>query len=108
MTIPMSNLNDLEEKLRRLAMDFSALVGRVARLEERIELAIDAPPVEKRVVPASVVGAAAQLGEELGEGRRVARSSKESARNLRRAISPEDVTAEHIYVPPADDKPFKK
>jgi hypothetical protein len=84
VTTTQQILDQLAELRRELFM----LVGRVSRLEERIELAIEAPPIEKRVVPPSVVGAAAKLGEELTEGRRIVREAKTSAGSLSRAISP--------------------
>jgi len=84
---------DILTELSELRREIFMLVGRVGRLEGRVEEAIDAPPIERRVVPASVVGAAAQLGEELTEGRRITRASKASAQSLRRAVSPDDDTA---------------
>lgn len=86
---------EIVEELAELRRELFHLIGRVRRLEDRIELAIEAPPIEKRVVPPSVVGTAAKLGEELVEGRRIVREVHESARSLRRVVSPEDTTGSH-------------
>ncbi len=83
----MKTTDELVAEVAELRRELFGLIGRVRRLEDRIEDAIEAPPIEKRIVPPSVVGAAAQLGEELTEGRRITREAKESARSLRRAIS---------------------
>lgn len=89
--------DEIVTELAELRRELFTLIGRVRRLEDRIEEAIEAPPVEKRVVPPSVVGAAAQLGEELVEGRRIGRAVHESARSLRRVIAPEDSTGSHRH-----------
>jgi hypothetical protein len=87
--------DELVAEVAELRRELFGLIGRVRRLEDRIEDAIEAPPIEKRIVPPSVVGAAAQLGEELTEGRRITREAKESARSLRRALAPDDTTGSH-------------
>jgi len=87
--------DEIVAELAEFRRELFTLIGRVRRLEDRIEEAIEAPPIEKRIVPPSVVGAAAQLGEELTEGRRITREVKESARSLRRAIAPDDITSSH-------------
>jgi len=83
-------------ELKELRREVFMLIGRMNRIESRIEEAIDAPTVERLVVPASVVGTAAQLGEELTEGRRITKAAKESAKNLRRVVSPEDDTGSYM------------
>lgn len=93
----MKATEEIVAELAELRRELFTLIGRVRRLEDRIEDAIEAPPIEKRVVPPSVVGAAAQLGEELTEGRRITREVRESARSLRRAIAPEDTTGSHRH-----------
>jgi hypothetical protein len=85
--------NEIVDELDKLRREVFTLIGRVRRLEDRIELAIEAPTIEKRIVPPSVVGAAAQLGEQLTEGRRITRESKESAQSLRRAIASDESRA---------------
>lgn len=92
----MKTTDQIVEELADLRRELFTLIGRVRRLEDRIEGAIEAPPIEKRVVPPSVVGTAARLGEELVEGRRITREAKESAQSLRRAIAPEDTTGSHV------------
>lgn len=84
--------DEIVAELSELRRELFMLVSRVRRLEDRIEAAIEAPPIEKRVVPPSVVGAAAQLGEELVEGRRIVRAAYESARSLRRVVARDDST----------------
>lgn len=91
----MKTTDELVAEVAELRRELFVLIGRVRRLEDRIEDAIEAPPIEKRIVPPSVVGAAAQLGEELTEGRRITREAKESARSLRRALAPDDATGSH-------------
>lgn len=93
----MRSGEEIAAELAELRRELFTLIGRVRRLEDRIEDAIEAPPIEKRVVPPSVVGAAAQLGEELTEGRRIVREARESARSLRRVVSPEDTTGSHRH-----------
>jgi hypothetical protein len=80
---------EIVAELAELRRELFTLIGRVRRLEDRIEAAIEAPPIEKRVVPPSVVGTAAQLGEELVEGRRIGRAVRDSAQSLRRAVASE-------------------
>ena len=87
-----TDLDRLTDEVRELRTELYRLVGRVARLEERIERAIEAPPVEKKVVPPSVVGDAAALGAELAGARREVRTARESARSLRRVVSPDEDT----------------
>lgn len=91
----MKTTDELVAEVAELRRELFGVIGRVRRLEDRIEDAIEAPPIEKRIVPPSVVGAAAQLGEELTEGRRITREAKESARSLRRALAPDDTTGSH-------------
>lgn len=90
----MRTSDQIAAELAELRREVFTLIGRVRRLEDRIEGAIEAPPIVKRIVPPSVVGAAAQLGEELTEGRRITREVKESAKSLRRAISLADEAVE--------------
>ncbi len=86
----MSDLDKALEQLKELRQEVFMLIGRVARLEERVELAIDAPPIIKNVVPPSVVGTAAALGAELADVRRDARGIRESAQGLRRVVAPSE------------------
>lgn len=82
--------DDIIRELAELRRELFTLVGRISRLEQRVEEAIDAPPIERRVVPPSVVGTAAGLGEELAEGKRLIRDAKQSAQRLSRAMVPKE------------------
>jgi hypothetical protein len=98
----MTDFDDLKDRVIRLEQQVARLAMRQSLSEERVDQAIEAPPYTRNVVPPNVIGAAAALGEELAESRKIARSAKESARNLRRVVSPEDDTARHQV-----DEPFK-
>jgi len=89
------DIDDLRERLIRLESQVARLTMRVALFEDRVDQAIEAPAIERKVVPPNVIGAAAALGAELAESRQLNRSAHDSARNLRRVISPEDTTAKH-------------
>lgn len=100
-----TDLDRVIDEVRELRRELFTLIGRVSRLEDRIEMAIEAPPVEKRIVPPSVVGDAAALGQEIAETRSVIRSARASAQGLRRVVAPNDDTGKHAAVEPGEKKP---
>lgn len=85
----MTDFDRLREEVKQLRQELYTLIGRVGRLEDRVEAAIDAPPVVKKIVPPSVVGDAAALGREIAETQRVVRSARASAQGLQRVVTPE-------------------
>lgn len=95
----MTTTDEILLAIKRLREEVSALRGRLIMLEDQVTAAIEAPPIERRVVPPSVVGSAAALGEDLADVRRIARSSHESARALRRVVSPADDTGRYQTLP---------
>ncbi len=102
-------MNDLDKqalKIKELESDIGRLRFRVSKLEEYIEANMDPPPMRVEVVPSSIVGVAAEMGATIAEARNITRSSKESARSLRRVVSPQDDTGTHKTVE-SDDKTSK-
>jgi len=100
-----TDFDRLRAEVKELRKELYTLIGRVGRIEERMEEMFDPPAAVRRVVPPSVVGDAAVLGQEIAETRRVVRSAHKSAQGLSRIVSHDDVT-QPVAQPPLDkEKP---
>lgn len=96
-------MNDFDKLIKRVAdleSELTKLRFRVGRLEDTVEYNMDPKPIQVEVVPPSVVAVAAEMGATMAEAQRITRSSKESARNLRRVVSPQDDTGQHKTAEP--------
>jgi len=89
------DLDALQRKIKDLEIEFNKLRFRLGRLEEHVEYNMEPKPVKIEVVPPSVVAVAAEMGATLAEAKTITRSSKESARDLRRVVAPQDDTGKH-------------
>jgi len=84
----IKRIQDLESELNKLRF-------RVGRIEDTVEHNMDPKPIKVEVVPPRMVAVAAEMGATMNEAKNITRSSKESARSLRRVVSPEDDTGQH-------------
>lgn len=97
---------DLDRAIARIARMESELGQfrlRVGALEEFVNQRFDPPHVPRARQDS---GAAVELGAALSETKREVRQAKDSARNLRRLVSPENDTGQHEL--PESERPWKK
>ena len=105
---------DLDRALQRIARlegELNQLRLRVGALEDFIEQRFEPPARPSHEPPRVDAGHAVTLGSALSETRGEIRSAKESARNLRRVISPENDTGRHVLQAdemPPEETPWKK
>lgn len=91
----MNDFDKLLRKVQDLESELNKLRFRIGRLEDTVEHNMEPRSIQVEVVSSAIVGAAAEMGATLAEAKHITKSSKESARSLRRVVSPQDDTGQH-------------
>lgn len=91
----MSDVDELRRRIQQLEHGLARANFRIGSLEAFIEANFEPPAKFIEVTTPAAIGAAAELGQALGEARDAAKGAKASARGLRRIVAPEDDTGQH-------------